>query len=176
MVSSMNQMASRTDWATGAVSYPVGRGGVIATLRREHEEVTALLAHMVEAYGRAPDARCEELMRRAEVELIAHARAEQRSFYATLARYPETAGLVRASKHEHDDVEGQLDRLISLGVAHPDWLEEVAILAGMVEEHVNDEETLVFERAERLLTGARLAELDLAFTREKVRQLRLLGA
>ncbi len=147
-----------------------GEPGILATLKKEHAEVSAL---MKQVNGTSSDGRGvrirSDLFPKIFSELMSHAKAEEKTFYATLQRFSETADKMQHSTREHQDIENMLSQLKSMGFTEASWGDVFTELVETVEHHVQEEEHVVFKQAQQLLSTDELHDLDRRFKIEKER-------
>lgn len=141
-----------------------GHTGVLSTLAKEHGMVSSLLNQAVDSTDKVELA---GLSKKIRVELLSHARAEERTIYAFLAQHPEAVDLVMHAKHEHDEVAKAFEQMDQLILGSQDWRVSLAVLRESVERHVEEEESDLFDRAQALFSDGDSRRLDEAFQQEK---------
>lgn len=122
--------------------------GVFATLVEQHRQVLELLRHA----GAVPDApRRQERWVDARRRLLSHERAEATVIYAALEGY-ETAGTLLAQHSlQAAEIESAIEEVDATEAESDRWLERLRDVTALVDDHVRDEETDFFHRAQRLL-------------------------
>lgn len=106
-----------------------------------------------------------EAFRSFGAELMAHAEAEEATFYAALDSYSEAAPYVADAKREHVKL-----RALSVDL---DLGQNVDLAAATLElktallDHVEDEEGAIFDAARRLLSAAQVQAVGEEFSRRK---------
>ncbi len=135
-----------------------GETGILRHLADEHGEVSVLMKRVAET----SDARVrEELFAEVYRNLMAHAKAEEQTFYPVLRRQPSLSPLVDKSLEEHRQVETWLDELKDADQSTATWKTEFERMMHAVEEHVRLEEEEIFPQAKDLLdAGERKDMLD----------------
>jgi iron-sulfur cluster repair protein YtfE (RIC family) len=76
--------------------------------------------------------------------LEAHEVLEETVLYPQIDRYPETAGLVGLAFEEHAEVDTILREISELTADKPEWLERIAELKDLVQQHMYSEENKMF--------------------------------
>jgi hypothetical protein len=137
-----------------------GLRGVFLTLAQQHAEAAALLAALESTLE--PHAR-RESWTRLRVALLSHERAECEVVYPTLLRFGLTHQLARAHEHAAGELEELIGTVERLDVRDARFLREVAMLAGYVRGHAEEEENVWFPAAQAILTDGRLEQLDATF-------------
>lgn len=140
-------------------------------LTRQHHEVDAMLSQL----AAVEDAELRgKLLPVLEQQLLAHAKAEEETFYRALAREGEK-GEAKHAKHEHRDIEAALSELMALALDDDGWDAALQRLTKTVQHHVKEEEGDVFDAARRSLDPETLDEVTAEFTEHRRQQLERLG-
>lgn len=92
-------------------------------------------------------------------ELLLHAKAESSTFYNALRDHKETAEIAEKADLEHAEVEAYLKKIRRLSVESERWMEQFGELKHSVMAHVAEEETIIFEKAKKILTKAQEKQL-----------------
>ena len=66
----------------------------------------------------------------------AHEVLEESILYPQKDKYPETAELVGLAFEEHAEVDTVLQEISKLSAGKPEWLERIAELEDLVEQHI----------------------------------------
>ena len=152
--------------AKKATATLTGYTGIFSTLQKEHGEVAALMKR-VQATGSDDVDDRRSLFAKIRTELLAHAHAEQETFYDRLAERPETVDLVTEAKREHEELEAILDELSDLDVSSEQFDDRFEELVSETEHHVAEEENELFPKAKDALTSEEISQLDDAFKARK---------
>lgn len=150
-----------------------GQTGIYATLAKEHGEVSSLLKQAVQSES---PAKREPILAKIRVELLSHARAEEKTLYNALGTLDATRDKAAHSKIEHDEIEALLQQV---AISAPGTREETAALEKLrqhVEHHAQEEEQQLFVQAHDLLPKEVESRLDQEFKREKEAEKRRLEA
>lgn len=140
-------------------------------LTRQHQEVDAILTQLADSDDVELRAKLLPVL---EQQLLAHAKAEEETFYKELERAGEK-GEAKHAKHEHRDVEAALTELMALSPDDKGFDAAVRNLTKTVKHHVEEEEGDVFEAAQESLTPEILDEIAEEFTEARRRKLEALG-
>lgn len=148
-----------------------GQPGIYAVLAKEHGEMASLLGEAEE--NDDPEQR-HRLLRTIRHELLAHARAEERTLYRALADFDDTRSMVAHSHSEHEEIERLLRNVTLFELGSPAATQAIAELRASVSHHVAEEESDLFARAQDLLYGAESRRLEDLFRVEKENEKRRL--
>ena len=104
-------------------------------------------------------------------ELLLHAETENKTFYAALEEYKETAELIDHAIQEHEEVKDYITKLSAISVESEKWLEQFGELKHSVTHHVKEEESDIFKRAKNILSTAQANQLavDMAKLKDELR-------
>jgi hemerythrin superfamily protein len=123
---------------------------VYQRLRNDHATVSALFEEL-EQTSPPGGAKQREIFSILRDELLGHLAAEQEVFYNALLERIDDQDLLLESFEEHAIVERLVEEVESCGPDEARWTAKVRALEELVESHVADEETAVFEAARRQL-------------------------
>ena len=153
-----------------------GEKGLFRQLKEQHSEVSVLMKQ-VKVGGESAR---QQLFPKIKQALLAHARAEQETYYETLKRYEETRAEVVDGYQEHTQMEELLQRLETLPMqpAQQDdaWGRTFDELVQLVEHHVHDEEDKMFPISKKVLSDAQIQEIERRFTALHEREMKALQA
>lgn len=144
---------------------------ILGRLHHDHEEIKDLLEKVCGGlYGEALASVFNEL----RSELLAHAEAEEKCFYARLMEEDEESRFFALKADvEHELAESLLERLEASDEKGSDeWPAQCIVLKELVEHHIDEEEGEGFEIAREILDDEGLARLGSEFEREKKRLVR----
>lgn len=140
---------------------------IFALLKEDHAEVKGLLKKMTESGGAKTRQRFFQKLKPA---LLAHAHAEEKTFYHALLQHDQTADLALEAAVEHQIVERLLEDM-SNGALRPDQFSaRCKVLRELFEHHVKEEEGHIFKAARKVLAKNQLHELSTQFEAVKERQ------
>jgi hemerythrin superfamily protein len=127
-------------------------------LKQDHDAVRRLFERLAACPSRAEEER-SALFATLRQDLMAHLLAEQEVFYDTLLARSDEQDLLLESVEVHGVVERLLDEIEAGGPGDERFETRVSELKGLVEQHVAQEESLVFETARKHLPAAEALEL-----------------
>ncbi len=142
------------------------RTGILEILHNDHEEVSALLARILETSGKERG----ELFREMKAKLLAHAKAEAKVLYRKLERSEDEKPrqFAREGDVEHELVESQLEELSRARSKDGEpWTARLTVLQELVRHHVREEEGRGFASARQEFDDEALEKLGEQFEREK---------
>lgn len=125
-------------------------------LKRDHRRVGDLMGQMLVL--RSPENR-HDLFREIKHELLLHAETEDATFYAALANRKATQERIEEARSEHDEIKEYLARLSTVPIESRQWLELFGEFRHAVMHHVREEEEIIFEKAEKILSHAQAVQL-----------------
>ena len=122
-----------------------GLRGVFLHLAEEHGEVGSLMKRV----HKSADAQLRrEHYPQIRAELLAHERAELSTVYPMLSHYEATRELVVLHNQEARQLEAAIDALDALDASTPAWGDAFEHLFALVQQHVMEEESEFFLRAQ----------------------------
>ncbi|MFA5960622.1 MAG: hemerythrin domain-containing protein [Tatlockia sp.] len=134
-------------------------------LRLDHENI----AHLFELFdSSSSDMRQKQLIAMIIQELIVHAESERDTFYKALQSHASTKEDAFHCKEEHKAIEDQINRIANSQNDNTFWLKEVQKLRTMVEQHVQEEESTIFNEARKVLSQS-----DAYILKEKMHYLKM---
>ena len=135
--------------------------GILTALRRDHGEMSAMMRRIgaTEEHGKRA-----VLFHEFRGRLLAHAEAEEASFYTALSRHRSVEPLASEGAREHQQTLDSLRQLDALSPSSPEWSDRFAELERSVRQHIEKEERRMFELARRVLTEGELERLEQQFS------------
>jgi hemerythrin superfamily protein len=131
---------------------------IFSVLKQEHRNINKIFSELEEPRDDSEKTR-EEWFRLLRQELLSHAEAEHTSLYDRLLAEPATENVVKRSENEHDRVKGLLDDLEATDMLDAAWGRKLASLRHQVENHVREEEQIIFPRAKAILEKTEQQEI-----------------
>jgi hypothetical protein len=138
----------------------------LSKLHEDHEIAEELL-NQLEASEDDSEERMELFMRVKE-EIMVHKVVEERVFYSRLLQHAETREIGKHCNEEHSEVDKLVDKLEQIDINSPKWLQTLSKLKSTLLAHVQEEETTVFEAAQRVFGDELLEELGEIYEQEKM--------
>ena len=148
---------------TGLSGYP----GIFSHLAGEHAEVASLM-HQVGSSGEAHTA--DELFPEIRKKLLAHAKAEEKEFYAPLRNAPPTKALVAKATEQHKQIEAYVEELHDGSTSTKAWMTTFEKFMHAVEKHVEMEEHQLFPAAKDVLSNQQAKELERRYSQAEEQQ------
>ncbi len=144
----------------------------ITLLKADHDKVKKLLTELETTTERGVKTRTE-LFATIKGELIVHEIIEEEIFYPELKAHPKGRDIVLEGYEEHHVVDLLMSELEALDVTDEKWGAKAVVMKENIEHHIEEEEGemfakahQVFDRAELLDLGERMAERKLSAQRE----------
>jgi hemerythrin superfamily protein len=134
--------------------------GVFATLVEQHRHVAELL--ILAGTTEAPAKRSERWAE-ARRRLLSHERAEALEVYAVLASNSSAKEMLEQHAQQGAELESAIAELDATAAESDEWIERLRDVIAMVEDHVRDEESDFFPRAQALLGDSTSRDLDERF-------------
>jgi iron-sulfur cluster repair protein YtfE (RIC family) len=142
----------------------------IALLKKDHEKVRALFAQASALSDSAHAARLK-LFKEIDAELTLHTMVEETIFYpafkAKTKRSSQERDEVLEAYEEHAGAKDLIAKLERLDVRDETYKAKLQVLGEMIEHHVEEEESVMFPEARRLLDRAELERLGQQITAAK---------
>lgn len=146
-----------------------GEADILATLKREHDEVGALLKSLVESDGGAER---KALLKKVKLALVPHMKAEQTVVYdAVLA--------LKEDEAKRDGEEGYLEHKLATNTLNllakiddamsPEFSAAAKVLKELIEHHVEEEERAIWSDVRDNFTAEQRAEMTRVFEKAKKR-------
>ena len=130
---------------------------IFKLIKDDHEKVAGLFRQLQQQKSSSADR--EQLFDQLRQELELHTHAEEQVFYPTLQEVDVTQDLAFEAMEDHRLVKELLAELATSSIDSPEWDERIEILKENVEEHVEEEESDLFDAARQLLTPDQVTEL-----------------
>lgn len=132
-------------------------------LQLDHREISQMISQMQKTSGQ----KREQLFARCQDALETHMQIEEDYLYPALEDIDETKDLVRDSYEEHKMVKKQIMELEKLNVDDPKWDAKLMAMKENVDHHVQQEETVLFRQAPKVLSRPELDDLNDQIIEEK---------
>ena len=147
-------------------THPASDTDILDTLKKEHEEVKALLSELQET--ESAKAR-SQLVQRIKEALVPHTKAEEKVVYdaiiASAEDEAETHGL--EGYLEHEWASKTLQRLEEADPTSPEHKAAAKVLKDLVEHHIEEEESNVWSDVKKHFDDEDRAEMNVAFEAAK---------
>ncbi len=139
-----------------------GLTGVFKTLAEQHGQVTALLLRVKSSADKRA-----ELWPKIRIELLSHEKGELREVFPALRDDAQTRPMAEQHDREAGELESQIQRIDALGFDSPNWEPEFNRLVELVKQHVDEEESSIFPKAQEVLGKDRAREMEPRFMAAK---------
>jgi len=130
---------------------------IYSLIKKDHQEVASFFRRLKAAEGFAETS--EQLFAQLREELELHAHAEQQVWYPALREAEGTQELVDEALDDHALVQDLFDELAASHIDDTAWNEKLEVLEEHVEDHVEEEESDIFDVALQLFSAEQAAEL-----------------
>jgi iron-sulfur cluster repair protein YtfE (RIC family) len=132
-------------------------------LQQDHREISQMISEMQRSSGQ----KREKLFSQCADALEMHMQIEEDYLYPALEDIDETKDLIRDSNEEHKMVKKQLLALEKLNVDDQKWDAKLQAMKENIEGHFQQEETVLFRQAPKVLSRAELDDLNDQIIEEK---------
>lgn len=132
-------------------------------LQQDHREVSQMISEMQRSSGQ----KREKLFSQCSDALEMHMQIEEDYLYPSLEDIDETKDLVRDSHEEHKMVKKQIKDMEKLNVDDQKWDAKLMAMKENIETHFQQEETVLFKQAPKVLSRAELDDLNDQIIEEK---------
>ena len=129
----------------------------IELLKKDHKEASGLM-DQIEIADKG-DRSAKDLFNQLKQALTLHTEMEEKIFYPELKKFDETKDMISEAFEEHQEVKDILAEMSTLSPADDEFMDKFTELRDGVEHHVEEEETEMFPKAEKVLGQSRLQEL-----------------
>lgn len=140
---------------------------IFEMLREDHLKLRELADALIETHGDS-DSR-QEIFAALKTELLAHAVAEERHFYAPLIQVDFTQGEARHAVAEHNEMDELVEALEATDWSSSAWLTKTKKLHELLLHHLEEQEQEFFGMANKVLDEREKINLANGFKNEKNR-------
>jgi hemerythrin-like domain-containing protein len=147
------------------------RAELFRILTKQHRDVDGMLTQLADAEEAELRGKLLPVLKQ---RLLAHAKAEEKTFYPALAKAGEP-GETQHAKREHRDIEAALAQLEAIEPDDEGWSASLQRLTDAVRHHVEQEEGEVFDAAHEALDAETLDRLVEEFEERRHQELERLG-
>lgn len=137
-------------------------------LKNDHDNQRGLMDSIAETSGDSGERR--QLYALLKNELVAHANAEEQTFYAKLIHEPKGQEQARHSVSEHKEMDDLIEELEDTDMSSSGWLSKFKKLKEEVEHHVDEEEKEVFALSRKLISESEAHDLADEFNTRKLKE------
>jgi hemerythrin superfamily protein len=115
------------------------KSSIITQLKKDHQEVTALLEEALNTQERSGDKR-QRLFAQIQEALNKHMQFEEEKIYPVLEKKRKTQGEALEALEEHRQIKYLLEDIDELDVRDKHWKAKISVLAEDIRHHINEEE------------------------------------
>jgi len=130
---------------------------IFSVIKQDHQEVASLFQKLHDAQG--SPATCEQIFVQLKEALELHSHTEEQVFYPALQEANVMEEEVEEALEDHQLVAELLEELATTPTYSEAWHERLQILEENVQEHVEEEESHMFDAARQLFSTADATEL-----------------
>jgi hemerythrin superfamily protein len=127
-------------------------------MKNDHRKVMNLFEEINSAGSGALKKR-EDLFKKLKMELDAHTFMEEEVFYPRMKGVDETHDLILNSYEEHHIVDLLLKELEEMSPDDERWMAKLRVLHEMVQNHIEEEESEIFEKTREILDEEQAKEI-----------------
>ena len=123
---------------------------IYSLLKKDHQTVSALFDKLTKSPAQSKKSR-EEIFAQIKTELMVHSESEESAFYDPLLKEKEAHELILEANVEHDEMTNLLEEISNMAMIDERWMAKCVELKELVEQHVKQEEGVVFSVAKQIL-------------------------
>ncbi len=127
-------------------------------LKEDHDKIKKILMHLESTTDRGVKTR-EEFYTKVRAELQAHETIEEEILYPALVEHPKAKELVLEAYEEHNVVDSVLAEIDALPYDDETWGAKLTVMRESIEDHIDEEESEMFEQCRRVFDRDELAGL-----------------
>jgi len=139
---------------------------IFKVLTTEHEKVHKILEQLQQTSSRATGRR-EKLLQSLGANLLPHMYAEEQCFYQILLDETSEQEDVYSALEEHRAATMVLSDLTDAATDDPRWMARLKVLKELIEHHVEEEESQIFDIAHEVIDKDRSEEVAKRFKEMK---------
>ncbi len=139
----------------GINSNPTERD-ILSLLEAEHDQIEQLFSEAESGGSGQEMQQCFEEMYRL---LSLHVRGEEMVFYPAMRESEGTEQYIEEAEQEHNSAKILLEEMKTIGVMHPEFQTKLAYLKETLLDHIEDEESEIFEAVRQVMDEAELMDL-----------------
>jgi hemerythrin-like domain-containing protein len=121
-------------------------------LIKEHNTIADLFQQVLRDNSR-------ETLLKIKAETDPHMAGEEKLFYPELERKKELSELVSHALEEHDEARSIMSELESMKEGDKNWTSKIKELKETIEHHVEEEESEVFDKAQKVISQKKAEEI-----------------
>jgi hemerythrin-like domain-containing protein len=132
----------------------------IELLKQDHKEAMGMIEQMENPSQGTPSGRANmDMFNQLKQALTLHTQEEEQVFYPALREHNETRQMIEEAYEEHKNVDRMLAQMSGMDPNNSDFMDMLGELKENIQHHVEEEETEMFPKAEKILGQSRLQEM-----------------
>jgi hemerythrin superfamily protein len=139
-------------------------------IKEDHRMQRDLAERILDTAGKSEER--QQLWEEFQPEAVAHANAEEQTFYAALIEEPETQEQARHSVSEHKKADDLIEAISDMDMSSGGWLQKFKKLKEDLDHHMDEEEQEVFSKARKIIDEPQAKQLAQAFNDRKEAELK----
>ena len=143
---------------------------IYSRIKNDHDCHRAMAEKIMQTSGDSSERR--ELFEEYKNDVVAHANAEEQSFYAILIEDEKTQEQTRHSVSEHKEASDLFEELEEMDMSSSGWIQKFKKLKEELEHHMTEEEEEVFDMAHKAIPKDKEEPLADKFDRRKQDELK----
>ncbi len=134
-------------------------------IKQDHDAVRELCAQVEDTTNRAEKKR-EQLFRQISLEIWAHHKVEEATFYEAFKKKGETGDAFEA-QNEHHMLNNMMDELATMPVDSEQWQKKFGAMKELLDHHLDEEEEDFFPKAKKIFSKEEAQSLGKMFDGRK---------
>lgn len=139
---------------------------IFETLKEDHNKVRELYKEIISIDPSKVEQR-QEVFKSLKTEIVLHNEAEEETFYSPLNEYEQMESLLEDAQYDHQQAEALLAELDAIPVDQEDFEDKLDMLMELLNEHIEEEEGEIFDKARKALDEKQQEEMKTNFVRLK---------
>lgn len=140
---------------------------ILKLLKSDHKELQAYCDKMQATSENAQKTR-QELFEYFSALLSAHAKAEEAALYEKVKKFDNVHKRILESLEEHHVADMLLQEVADTNPTDERWMAKIAVLSNALDDHIKEEEEVLFPKVKRLLSQDELEKCGEKFTEHKI--------
>lgn len=137
-----------------------------ALLKEDHKKVAGIFKEIDATTERAEKTRAE-LFTELKTALEYHTKVEEEFLYPVLEEVGITHDIALEAEAEHGVVKTLIKELSSMSPTEDEWTAKITVMKENIEHHVEEEETDMFPKAEKVMSEEQLTTLSEQILRQR---------
>ena len=123
---------------------------IFEEIKEDHKTQRSLINTLLRTEGESNDRK--SVWEKLKVELMAHEKAEERTFYNPMIEHDKSQEHARHSIAEHHDIDEMIEKIDDTDMSSSAWLTHFKSLRELVLHHLDEEEQEIFTVAGRVFS------------------------